>query len=171
MEARASLRYTIGLNLILNLEQGLDDENESPIFDEDLVRDVFCFFDEDESGSIDSASNDGGSSYESSASLTKGLVSSLTSLSTSIFEGGSTKLSEEIIQSSSASSKKPPTSPQDLQSRIQNEYAVNNYLWTGKLDTSSFVSNCTFTDPTLSFVGVDKYIQRRQPGPIKRDEG
>ena len=26
------------------------------------------------------------------------------------------------------------------------------------MDTSSFVSNCTFTDPTLSFVGVDKYI-------------
>ena len=27
------------------------------------------------------------------------------------------------------------------------------------MDTSSFVYNCTFTDPTLSFVGVEKYIK------------
>jgi len=27
------------------------------------------------------------------------------------------------------------------------------------LDTSSFASECTFTDPTLSFVGVDKYVE------------
>lgn len=124
---------------------------------------------QEESESIHSTnnnSNDGGSSYDSSASLTKGVVSSLTSLSTSIFEGGSTKLSQDILLQSSLSSSssastlnQPPTSPQELLSRIQNEYIINNYLWTGKLDTSSFVSNCTFTDPTLSFVGVDTYVK------------
>lgn len=49
--------------------------------------------------------------------------------------------------------------PQELLSRIHDDYTENNYLWTGALDTSSFVYNCTFTDPTLSFVGVEKYIK------------
>jgi hypothetical protein len=51
-----------------------------------------------------------------------------------------------------------PTSPQELLSRIRLDYTKNNYLWTGNLDISSFLSNCTFTDPTLTFVGVEKYI-------------
>ena len=103
------------------------------------------------------AENDGGSSYESSASLIKGIVSSLTSMTNSAMQNASpdadaTSLDRELEISNA------PTSPQELLSRIRDDYTENNYLWTGKLDTSAFVSDCTFTDPTLSFVGVDKFV-------------
>lgn len=105
----------------------------------------------------DSDGNNAGSSssYESSASVTKGLVSSLTSLTNNIF-GGSNKESSDAATNSPCT---PPTSPEELCERIRKEYIENNYLWTGHIDTSSFVPDCTFTDPTLSFVGVDKYVQ------------
>ena len=106
---------------------------------------------------LNAVENEEGSSYDSSASITKGLVSSLTSLTNSIFEPTTTQEDTTAIAQPWVS-QTPPSSPQQLLTRIQDEYIQNNYLWTGKLDTSSFVSNCTFTDPTLSFVGVDKFI-------------
>jgi len=107
----------------------------------------------------DSNDNNTGSSssYESSASVTKGLVSSLTSLTNNIFGGTSKEPADTAALKTSLYT--PPTSPEELLTRIQKEYTQNNYLWTGNIDTSSFVSNCTFTDPTLSFIGVDKYVQ------------
>ena len=51
-----------------------------------------------------------------------------------------------------------PRSPVELQTRIQNEYVINNYLWTGEIDVSSFEMECKFADPTLSFTGLDKYV-------------
>ncbi|KAL7523615.1 hypothetical protein ACHAXR_001176 [Thalassiosira sp. AJA248-18] len=109
---------------------------------------------QDENNDSDNANdndndNGGGSSYQSSSSLTKGMVSSLTSLTNAVLQK----------PASSESRATPPTSPQELISRIRDDYTQNNYLWTGNLDTSSFVSNCTFTDPTLSFVGVDTFIR------------
>ena len=98
------------------------------------------------------------SSYESSASVTKGLVSSLTSLTNNII-GGGTSNKERSSDVAPLVCSTPPTSPEELLTRIEQEYTKNNYLWTGNIDTSSFVPNCTFTDPTLSFVGVDKYVQ------------
>jgi len=113
--------------------------------------------DDDASAGDASSDLDSGSSYQSSASLTKGIVSSLTSLTNSIISQSDDELEKTTPAYSSSRGK--PTSPQELLSRIRNEYTQNNYLWTGNLDTSSFVANCTFTDPTLSFVGVDKYIE------------
>lgn len=121
---------------------------------------------DDTGSSIDDLTiKDGSSSYESSASLIKGIVSSLTSLTNSIFQPTaqdnitpSTTISSSSLYTTTNDTAVPPTSPEELLTRIQNEYTTNNYLWTGNIDTSSFVSNCTFTDPTLSFVGVDKYI-------------
>ena len=101
--------------------------------------------------------NEGSGSYDSSASLTKGIVSSLTSVTNSIFEPTTTQGDTSTIEQPWVS-QTPPSSPQQLLTRIQNEYTTNNYLWTGKLDTSSFISSCEFTDPTLSFVGVDKFV-------------
>jgi hypothetical protein len=97
-------------------------------------------------------------SYQTSASVIKGIVSSLTSLTNAIFQTTPTTTDESSSNMNSISSSHAPTSPQELLTRISNDYTINNYLWTGKLDTSCFISNCTFTDPTLSFVGVDKYI-------------
>jgi len=110
------------------------------------------------------SSSSSSSSYESSASVTKGLVSSLTSLTNNIFGGDKKETSSsagnipEDTRYTSNNNRNPPTSPEELLNRIKLEYTQNNYLWTGNIDISSFVSNCTFTDPTLSFVGVDKYV-------------
>jgi hypothetical protein len=45
---------------------------------------------------------------------------------------------------------------------ISQDYTVNNYLWTGNIDIPSFESDCRFTDPTLSFVGTDKFVSNVQ---------
>jgi hypothetical protein len=101
-------------------------------------------------------------SYQTSASVIKGIVSSLTSLTNAIFQTTPTTTDESSSNMNSISSSHAPTSPQELLTRISNDYTINNYLWTGKLDTSCFISDCTFTDPTLSFVGVHKYITNVQ---------
>ena len=88
-------------------------------------------------------------------------MSSLTSLTNNIFGGDKKETSSSstsTIPDDTRCNNLPPTSPEELLNRIKLEYTQNNYLWTGNIDTSSFVSNCTFTDPTLSFVGVDKYV-------------
>ena len=46
--------------------------------------------------------------------------------------------------------------------RIREDYTVNNYLWTGKIDLSSFDDQCRFTDPTLSFTGTDQFVNNIQ---------
>jgi hypothetical protein len=97
-------------------------------------------------------------SYQTSASVIKGIVSSLTSLTNAIFQTTPTTTDESSSNINSIISSYAPASPQELLTRISNDYTINNYLWTGKLDTSCFISDCTFTDPTLSFVGVHKYI-------------
>lgn len=104
--------------------------------------------------------SDRNSSYESSASLIKGIVSSLTSVSNSF------SLSKNLNNESSAQTVTttttvldPPTTEGELFERIRADYTENNYLWTGKLDTSCFIENCKFTDPTISFEGIDKYVQ------------
>ena len=98
---------------------------------------------------------DGSSSYETSASAVKGVVSSLTTVANSIFDQGSREMT--IGKKTAA-----PSSPQELLKRIGAEYTENNYLWTGNIDASSFAANCTFTDPTLSFQGVDKFVSNVQ---------
>jgi hypothetical protein len=115
----------------------------------------------------DSGEKQGISSYESSASVTKGLVSSLTSLTNSIFGGRNKNVIQNATDDNVGdapnikryTTNSPPTSPEELLHRIKIEYTQNNYLWTGNIDAASFVSNCTFSDPTISFVGVDNYIK------------
>mmetsp|Transcript_30668 Transcript_30668/g.61423 ORF Transcript_30668/g.61423 Transcript_30668/m.61423 type:complete len:320 (-) Transcript_30668:194-1153(-) len=125
----------------------------------------------------ESQSDEGGSSYESSGSFTKGIVSSLTSVSNFLFpspltyqnniqaefsptaeETTTTTTTTTTLNSTTSPQNNPPTTPQELLQRITKEYTQNNYLWTGNIDTSSFRPDCRFTDPTLSFVGVDKFV-------------
>ena len=34
---------------------------------------------------------------------------------------------------------------------LKADYVERNYLWTGNIDAELYASDCTFTDPTLSF--------------------
>ena len=61
-----------------------------------------------------------------------------------------------------ARGKHPPLTPLDLKLRIEKEYVANNYLWTGNIDPSSFEMDCKFADPTLSFIGLHKFISNVQ---------
>lgn len=54
------------------------------------------------------------------------------------------------------------TSPEELMEKIRDDYIVNNYLWTGDIFLPAFEPNCQFTDPTLSFVGRDKFVSNVQ---------
>ena len=51
-----------------------------------------------------------------------------------------------------------PSTPRELMNYIENDYTKNNYLWTGNIHLPAFESNCQFTDPTLSFTGLDTYV-------------
>mmetsp|Transcript_36329 Transcript_36329/g.54229 ORF Transcript_36329/g.54229 Transcript_36329/m.54229 type:complete len:202 (-) Transcript_36329:1327-1932(-) len=55
-----------------------------------------------------------------------------------------------------------PNSPNELLEKIKDDYVVNNYLWTGDIYLSAFEPKCRFTDPTLSFVGRDKFVSNVQ---------
>eukprot|EP00980_Cylindrotheca_fusiformis_P031199 scaffold25954_cov137-Cylindrotheca_fusiformis.AAC.3 len=91
------------------------------------------------------------SSYSETDAASKGIVSVLTN----IFNA------QQPIEVESKRQKKldPPTSSRELLDRIRQDYEINNYLWTGKLDLDCFDENCRFTDPTISFEGTEKFKQ------------
>ena len=98
--------------------------------------------------------NAGGDSYETSDSSSKGVVSSLTGIVNFFMgDGGSTS-----IENPSLSPSPPPKSPQELMDFIREDYTQNNYLWTGDIHIPAFEPSCTFTDPTLSFTGTQKFV-------------
>merc|ERR1719491_330518 len=94
------------------------------------------------------------SSYKNSDSSSKGIVSSLTGI-VNLFmgEGGGDTSNDDAVFAGA-----PPTSPKDLLNKIRDDYVVNNYLWTGDIFLPAFEKECRFTDPTLSFVGTDKFV-------------
>mmetsp|Transcript_6703 Transcript_6703/g.14655 ORF Transcript_6703/g.14655 Transcript_6703/m.14655 type:complete len:254 (+) Transcript_6703:149-910(+) len=98
------------------------------------------------------------STYETSDSSSKGIVSSLTRV-VNFLMGDSTKdgQQETIVELPP-----PPTSPAELLSKIRDDYEINNYLWTGDIYLSAFEEDCRFTDPTLSFTGRDNFVSNVQ---------
>ena len=105
-------------------------------------------------------SDDKTSSYETSDASSKGIVSSLTGLLNFIMnpKNKDGALSMPSLERPA----QPPTSAVELMSRIRDDYSVNNYLWTGDIDLAAFEKDCRFTDPTLSFVGKDKFVSNVQ---------
>lgn len=99
-----------------------------------------------------------GSTYETSDSSSKGIVSSLTRVVNFIM-GESTK---DYQQETIVELPPPPTSPAELLSKIRDDYVINNYLWTGDIYLGAFEADCRFTDPTLSFTGRDKFVSNVQ---------
>ena len=99
------------------------------------------------------------SRYDETGAGLKGLVSSLTSLVNS-FSKGASSFSEQSKLPRPVG--EPPKSPEELLERIREDYTVNNYLWTGNIDLSSFDDQCRFTDPTLAFTGTDQFVNNIQ---------
>ena len=114
------------------------------------------------------------------AAASKGIVSLLTDVVNAAFDawailfhgpvssqstddGTRTSLSNSNDTVDALQQLQPPSSPFKLLERIRSDYTERNYLWTGDLDVAAnFIKSCRFTDPTLSFVGTDKYIKNIQ---------
>ena len=75
---------------------------------------------------------------------------------------GSTTLKQATKESLSSPILLPPTTSTELLQRLQDDYSLNNYLWTGNIDTTCFETNCKFQDPTISFVGLDTFLTNTQ---------
>jgi hypothetical protein len=47
----------------------------------------------------------------------------------------------------------------ELMSRIQDDYQIRNYLWTGNIDLMCFEEGCRFQDPTISFTSRSTFVR------------
>lgn len=102
------------------------------------------------------------SSYNDTDVASKGVVSFLTNL---FRQNGSTTARTMATATSTSKRQKqsnPPTSSLELEQRIKDDYEKYNYLWTGQLDVGCFDVKCRFTDPTLTFEGIDTYEKNVQ---------
>jgi hypothetical protein len=103
-------------------------------------------------GETDTDTNINTDTYETSDASSKGLVSSLTNI-VNLFMG------QDVNDPADTKNPPPaPRTPNELKDMIQQDYTEKNYLWTGDINLPAFESDCKFTDPTLSFVGTQKFV-------------
>ena len=100
-------------------------------------------------------------SYEATPSPVKKLVSGLTAIVNSFGSAGAAEAARaERTAYASA------VSPSELLEGVRADYEERMYLWTGDIDPNIYDADCTFTDPTLSFSGLDQFqrnIENLQP--------
>lgn len=90
---------------------------------------------------------DGVSSYEDTSNFVKQLVSGLTAIVNFVIPAASERVDDA----------KPAISPQDVFEGVQGDFTDRCYLWTGEVSTEIYAEHCTFTDPTLSFQGLQTF--------------
>lgn len=100
------------------------------------------------------------SNYKDSDGASKGIVGSLTGIVNKV--SATAREQRDEPSSSSLAPNSAPQTPEELLERIQKDYEERNYLWTGDLDLDCFFKDCVFTDPTISFVGTDKFTENTQ---------
>jgi len=91
------------------------------------------------------------SSYQTTSLFVRSLVSSLTALVNGI--AGVAGMAPADFPASDG----PPVSPAALLDGLREDYTQRNYLWTGNIDASLYDPGCVFTDPTLSFKGLETF--------------
>lgn len=90
--------------------------------------------------------------YGATSGPVKYLVQGLTDLSNAVGTSGDFG-SPNLIDAAPARD----ISPQKLRDTIERDFVDRNYLWTGRLTSTAYTPDCSFTDPTLSFVGVSTF--------------
>ena len=108
-----------------------------------------------------SSSSSSLSNYNDTDGASKGVVSLLTGIINANSEKEPSLL-KTTTTTTSIVSDTAPKSPEELLERIRKDYVERNYLWTGDLDIDCFFNDCVFTDPTISFVGTDKFTENTQ---------
>lgn len=109
--------------------------------------------------------------YQGMDAASQSLVASLTSLINALASSfpfsGPTDNSPTTEKLQEVPVQPPPQSPRELLQRIQRDYTVKNYLWTGDIDLTAYDEQCLFTDPTLSFTGTAQFVKNMQNlGPL-----
>eukprot|EP00536_Pseudo-nitzschia_multiseries_P016411 jgi/Psemu1/221218/e_gw1.1102.36.1 len=99
------------------------------------------------------------SNYNDSDGASKGIVGSLTGIVNKV---SASRAKDRAQGSQEPAASTAPRSSQELMDRIRKDYEERNYLWTGDLDLECFRKDCVFTDPTISFVGTDKFTENTQ---------
>ena len=123
--------------------------------------------DEDNNDKDNGSSSSLLSNYRDSDGASKGIVGSLTGLVNKVSSVAAREKNDEDMTSlasadSASADSAAPKTPQELLERIRKDYDERNYLWTGDLDLDCFDKDCVFTDPTISFVGTDKFTENTQ---------
>jgi len=94
------------------------------------------------------------SSYESSPDWTKSVVGGLTSLVNGVMGGN--EVSDPVVR------KFERITSDHLLEGIREDFEERQYLWSGDIDVELYDEACTFTDPTLSFQGLNTFITNLQ---------
>jgi len=97
--------------------------------------------------------NEAVSDYDSTSTFVRSLIFSLTAAVNGI--AGAVGYEETLATPSTADM--APISPSSLLMGLRDDYVERNYLWTGDIDSSLYAPDCVFTDPTLSFKGLDTF--------------
>ena len=99
------------------------------------------------------------SNYKDTSSAVKNLVSGLTALVNAFGESGGVER-DGMTRKERREARPLPTTPRDpnaLVRDISREFTEAKYLWTGDITPEMYDLFCTFTDPTLSFVGLETF--------------
>ena len=105
------------------------------------------------------------SDYSETSSAVKTIVSGMTAVANTLRQRMK-KREEDVLSSLSSSPSSslkklrngnPARTVEMLERRIADEFRVKEYLWTGDIDVDLFSLKCVFTDPTLSFTGLETF--------------
>eukprot|EP00667_Euglena_gracilis_P004094 EG_transcript_4113 len=111
---------------------------------------------EKDGGVPDAKGSDLFASFEGTSGPVKALVAILTNVLNSVTEKFTPK-AEDLAADRGAHSPKAELTPQELLEAIREDYVSRNYLWTGNIQPEIYEDDCRWTDPTLSFQGLDQF--------------
>ena len=105
------------------------------------------------------------SKYEETSGAVKALVSGLTAIVNAVGSVTSSSSSgsndgAKLTRKERRDARPFPSSPRDataLRDDIAREFTEAKYLWTGDINPEMYDLFCTFTDPTLSFAGLQTF--------------
>ena len=116
------------------------------------------------------------SNYKETSGAVKGLVSGLTAIVNAFGVGiddgdgdGSGITRRERMEARPLPS--TPRDPSTLAADIAREFTEAKYLWTGDINPEMYDLYCTFTDPTLSFAGLETFQKPRKPSAHTQPAG
>lgn len=98
------------------------------------------------------------SSFSETPPFIKAIVGGLTNLvnaTANVSAGGSSD--KEVVNDSDLDLVQEVICLEDLKKGISKDFTESGYLWSGEISEELYDADCEFTDPTLSFKGLDTF--------------